>query len=384
MPATTKSQLRLNCQGGITIIMAILLLVLSLASAIYTAKTKLLDIRISSADYRKNQALLAAQSGIQHGIAQLDADPSFTGTLTNTVANNSYRVSVSQLLNGTTLANSPLWDHDIILNLTANGDSSDHTSTKTISQKVWLHAIIRTPPHATITSGSMVNVNGGVRIAANATGTVTNTPLSIWSHAMVTINDSTTTCAIDIYDDAQCATSPYSSSDSLASDILIDPFTSHGGSFPRDLFATTFGVPLSQSSALKQMAEQQISDCSKLNINSKGLIWVNGDCEIRRSRTIASATSPLLLIIENGELTLNRFSKIYGLVFLLNSTDSDSNVTLKKSAEIRGALISLPTLNLSGEDAGIRFDPIVLAEIAARSQAQFTRVEVIPGSWQDF
>ncbi len=82
-------------------------------------------------------------------------------------------------------------------------------------------------------------------------------------------------------------------------DIIQDPL------FPDDLFEVFFGVPRAQYQTVKGGAKI-LSDCSSLDENSSGLIWIKGPtCDISGGRVIGSPLGPVILVSAATLTTIN-------------------------------------------------------------------------------
>ena len=384
------TNLKINStNGGITIVMAMLLLVLALGSAVYSAQTKLLDIRIANAQLRKNQALLNAEAGLLQTIAQLSIMPQINDGIVNDAQ--IYTVEISPLLQAGLPVDSPMWHSDLVLKLTAQGYSDDGSSTVMLEQKLWLHAILRAIPNATITSAGKINIGGNFSIGANPHGAQLDMPLSVWSASSIAVSGNGATCAIEQYDQCDCNAFAYSNKTKINRDLYQDSRRSLGGSFPNDLFDYTFGIPSDNYWALKQLAQFQLTNCNQLNDATTGLVWVSGDCNINVNAVISSPQQPVILVIEDGDLILNGNAQLFGLVYLLDTKSCATNllaqcskVTLGGNAQIQGALISHADIELSGANFGIRFNHDILSKMEELEMEQYSTIEYLPGSWKDF
>ena len=367
--------------------MSLLLLGLSLIGALYTVKTKLLDIRIANSELRKNQAVISAEAGLQRGIAQLDVLPTNTASIVDeVVGNNKYTVDFVVMDDGTGQnLGHPNWENDRIVTITSTGVSDDGSGTKIMEQKAWVHPIVRSEPDSAMTVDGAINVGGNFNIGAAPNGGGLGVPLSVWSSSpALQISGSGETCGLEEFDNGECATYSYSDSTNQGADLYSDTLVSAGGTFPDDLFEHTFGVPRSEYQSIKDEAEEILADCSSLDTNSVGLIWVTGFCDT--SGDIGSRAAPVVLVIESAGFRMNANDEFYGVVYTFDAADSGAaaNITLNGGASVFGAFISDYDTGTVNGTYNLRFDPQVLANIVNGNNGQFMRIEVIPGSWKDF
>jgi len=96
----------------------------------------------------------------------------------------------------------------------------------------------------------------------------------------------------------------------VGTDIHVDDV------FPCDLFEYYFGVPSNLYQLVKANAEVY-SDCSGLNQDSSGLIWISGPgCRINSNTIIGTEENPVLLVIASADTKINGGAVIYGTVFV--------------------------------------------------------------------
>lgn len=367
--------------------MALLLLGLSLIGALYTVKTKLLDIRIANSELRKNQAVISAEAGLQRGIAQLDVLPSTTTSLVNeTVDNNKYTVDFSVIDDGTGQnLGHPNWENDRIVTITSTGVSDDNTGIKIMEQKVWVHPITRSVPDSAMTVDGTIEVGGNFRIGAAPNGGGLGVPLSVWtSSAAAYVTGSGDTCGLEEFDNNECGTFSYSDKTNQGDDIFLDTLVSAGGTFPDDLFEHTFGVPRDDYQSIKDQANQVVANCNSLGASTTGLVWVTGYCDT--PSVIGTTAAPVFLVLENADLKMNANDRINGVIYTFDAPGGSGggDVQMNGGAQLFGAFISDHNTGKVNGTYDLRFSPAVLANIVNGTNAEFMRVEMIPGSWKDF
>lgn len=375
--------------GAITITVSLLLLALSLMGAMYTVKSKLFDIRIANSEMRKNQAVISAEAGIQRGVAQLDVLPGTTASIVDEVVDdNQYSIDFIVMVDAVTGDNlgHPNWEGDRIVQIVSSGSSTDNTSEKIIEQKVWVHPITRSDPSSAITVSGGMGIGGAFTVGANPNGGGLGVPLSVWSDADVDLSGNGATCGLEEFDNEVCSSFPYSDKTIESSDVFEDTLVSAGGTFPDDVFEYTFGVATSDYQEIKDQADEIINDCSGLGASTTGLIWATADCTINANTEVGSVTDPVILIIEDADLKMNGGAIINGIVFSFSTTGSlgTGKISMTGSAFIRGAFISDHEIEISGGTFNTRFDSNVLGAISSLDNDNFTKVEMIPGSWKDF
>jgi len=371
--------------GAITVVMAMTMLGLALASTLYTAKVKMLDVRIANAEIRKNEAILSAESGLKRAIIQLDVENVDTAIISANITTSDidFEVSYSFIDSFETDGDCPKIVRFIGLN--SVGQSRDGTGTRTHAQKIALLPFTCGTPDSAITVAGSIGIGGAFTVGANPNGGGVGVPLSVWSNDEVTLGGNGATCGLEEFDGGYCPGSPYSDSTLEAADILDNDTTG----FPDDLLDYTFGIASANFQELKDQAEV-LSDCSTLpnpsptNITT-GFYWIEGDCTIT-SAIVGSVDEPVIIVVEDGLTKLAGGATIYGLVFAFETTPGSGSggVQIVGTNTIRGAFISNHDIDISGGTFNTRYDADVLENISQGSGPKLSTVEIIPGSWKDF
>lgn len=367
--------------------MSLLLLVLALGAAVYTANTKLLDAKIAEAKYRKDQAYVAAEAGIDHALSHIDSTNGFFGTLDQSAGDKfSVTVAATEDPVGTefVLADNP---NIKFRTVTSTGYSSDHTnasdwhSEQIIEQKVYRRPVAGGPASAVTVSGTLT-VGGNFKVGANPNGGGTGVPVSVWSNNDVKVTGSGSTCGLEEFDDpaAQgCDNGSYSDKDNIGSDIIAND-----AGFPSDLLLHTFGFPRADYLDLKDNAKYHVADCSGLDASSTGFYWVTGSCDF--VATVGTPDTPVIVVVENGSIKLNGNNHVHGIVYSLyvDTTKPVPNIQMNGTAAIKGALIVDSDIELSAGGLKIRYSPEILAQIIGGENPEFSSLHVVLGSWKDF
>lgn len=371
--------------GAITVIMALVMLGLALASAIYTAKTKILDVRIANAEIRKNEAILSAESGLKRAMIQLEVENVDTGVINSDIATSNTDFEVSYSLIETFETNGDCPKTVRLIGLSSVGQSRDGTGTRTHAQKVGLIPFTCGTPDSAITVAGSIGIGGAFTVGANPNGGGLGVPLSIWSDDNITLGGTGATCGLEEFDGGYCSGSPYSDSTLEAADILDNDTTG----FPDDLLDYTFGVASANYQELKDQAEV-LSDCSTLPNPSltditTGFYWIEGDCSFGASDIVGSVDEPVIIVVEDSLTKLVGSATIFGLVFAFETTaGSGGDVQMQGTSTVRGAFISDHDIGGSGGTFNTRYDADVLGNISGAGGPKLSTIAIIPGSWKDF
>ncbi|MBL0688337.1 MAG: hypothetical protein JJW02_02615 [Pseudoalteromonas sp.] len=380
--------------GAVTVVMAMTMLGLALASTLYTAKVKMFDVRIANAEIRKNEAILSAETGLKRAMIELESVSVSNGdkNVGLTATENKFTVAYTEVPNIPNIpnagCNSTSTSNPRVFELISVGNSRDNTGTRTLSQKVRVKPYMPDSPDSAITVAGNITVGGAFTVGANPNGGGLGVPLSVWSSESVFLGGNGATCGLEEFDGGYCSGSPYSDSTFEANDILEDTLVSTGGSFPDDLFKHTFGVSKANYQELKDQAEVLASCASLPNTGTDvttGLFWIEGDCTVNANKTIGSADEPVIIVVEDGDITLNGGATIYGIVFAFEATNgSGGDVSMIGGSTVRGAFISDHSITNSSGTFNTRYDIEVLNNISKGTSSELSNVVLIPGSWKDF
>jgi len=372
--------------GAITVVMAMTMLGLALASTLYTAKVKMLDVRIANAEIRKNEAILSAETGLKRAMIRLESVSVSNGTIATATADEPATAIVPAITATSTNNFSVTYSDSLsprVFELISVGNSRDNDGTRTLSQKVWVKPYVPDSPDSAITVSGNITVGGAFTVGANPNGGGLGVPLSVWSNGDVFLGGNGATCGLEEFDGGYCSGSPYSDSTFEANDIL-----ENDTGFPIDLFEHTFGIIKADYQELKDQAEVLASCASLPNTGTDvttGLFWIEGDCTVNANKTIGSADEPVIIVVEGGDITLNGGATIYGIVFAFEATNgSGGDVSMIGGSTVRGAFISDHSITNSSGTFNTRFDAQVLNNISEGTSPELSNVVLIPGSWKDF
>ncbi|BAW80193.1 hypothetical conserved protein [Candidatus Nitrosoglobus terrae] len=384
-------------QGVATLTVSLILSFLATLMTFYTTKVQVMEQRIAGNEFRADQAFAAAEAGIAEGIAYLQANanqvsawswipcnssvnyPCGNGTQNITwsfipqLENSAdYTMMLDQANGRYSLALLQSANPSGVFLLLAQGQSADGSGQAIVKQGIYLSANI---PQAALMVKGNVTFNGNSTVDANA-----GQAISIWANKDVKMNGGSTTGSIWAGGDIIMNGSYTVTGSILAQGNISLPngnttatgaITSKAAipDFPTDLFNYVFGVPQSQSSTIQAKATS-LTNCDSLNQNSSGLYWITGNCNKNGSGVIGSADKPVLLVV-NGNITMNGDSQIYGLVFSLSG-----NVTFNGKSTVTGSLITSQDTTINGS---FNYDSQVLKKVSIGQS-----LALITGSWADF
>lgn len=291
-------------------------------------------------------------------------------------------------------------------------DLDEASSTAVAQEVVVKYDLFGAGPKVPLTVASTFGAGGSFDIVANPNGGPnvegggkSGAPFSVWSPDSYELGGSTVTCQryeffatgtpepagdtapndqYEICDDCTCPDKQNEQFFYLSSDVKgkgID-IVDEDDDFPDDLFLFTFGVPRTDYTILKELAEP-IADCDTLDETSSGLYWSEGACEISSNSIVGTPHNPVLLISE-GDVRMNGGAVMFGVVYLFDPPDVAANpdLTLNGGAYIYGAIVGDSGGAGSGTGGNvIVYDEAVLNRVKLSPELQ--RVSPLPGTWSD-
>lgn len=408
-------------KGVSTLTISLLLLVAASMMVLYAAKQGVMEQRISANDYRYKEAFSRASGGMDRFLYDLRNNPNPAD------AASAYSLAVDT--NGDT---APNYRYDpagfctdvageedcgvrlIGVDMDADGDadvftveargiSDDRTGTVTVSQQIVGGANAPGgPPAAPVIVRGTVGTGGNYNVAANPYGGGATCdmpggvplPISIWSKDDTTLNASSATCDQGGFNGTMCS-SQVNSDNTTEADDVVD--VADGSPFPDDVFEYITGTPLSRYAEVKAGAKKiEVSaDCDNLNANSTGIYWVTVDCSYNANSQLGSAAAPVIVIVDEVDITLNAGSDLYGILFNFNKPAPGTNVpadataigevTLNGNAVIHGALVANASTSgkLNGTFA-VDYDKDVLCNMNSGAASLGFGIGTVLGSWRDF
>lgn len=364
-------------QDGMVVLTAvILLLILVTLVTLTTGRLKSFEYNILLNSQNYQQAFSSAEAGLSHAMSRLKEDRTWNGNTINTVlpGQGEYSVSASRQ----TIAR--LSAEIELITLVSIGNSPDAQSELTLQQQAIQYSILANPPDVPLIVAGGLNVSGNFEVAANPNGGGVGVPLSIWTDTDVDMNNgSGTTCGLQEFSDGNCSSSPYSKKGFQSLDILDnDP------NFPDDLMEYLFNTPEDEWPTLKADAQLKLSSCDTLNAGSVGLIWVDGDCSLNANAIVGSISDPVILVVSDGDITMNGGAEINGLVFSFRkpTTAVDFEMNMIGGARVNGILASNHPVGQSNGTFNSVFDAEVVESLEQNDA--FRRIAYVPGSWRDF
>lgn len=372
---TNQAQLT-HQRGAAVLVSVVLLLVLALLVTLYTGKIKLFEHRIVRNDQNYQYAFAAADAGLMKAMGRLTKDADWDGTaFSDTLTGNTtYTVS------GTTQTITRNSAEFTLMTLTSTGTSPDGLGTATVQEQAIIYSVIANPPDAPLIVAGGLNVGGSFEVVANPNGGGTGVPLSIWTDGDVDMNNgSGNTCGQQEYSDGNCSSDPYSENGFQDLDIV-----DNDASFPSDLFEYMFNVPETNWESVKADADETYANCDSLQVATTGLVWIDGDCSLNAGTVVGTTDDPVILIVTDGDITMNGGATINGIVFSFRkpSTILDFEVNMIGGATVNGTVASNHPVGHANGTYNAVYDADVLSSI--ETGEAFQRVARVPGSWRDF
>ena len=304
--------------------------------------------------------------------------------------------------------------NNIAIKVISTGTAEDGSAEATIMQTLATVEPGGGPPAVPMMSYNSITPTGTINIVVNPNGGGIGVPASIWSKNYVYIEEpgsgSVATCEIEEFlasrgsgfwttwtdidgvDYATCDSCTCPDKESLGAlshtqnteparkyfDIVDeDP------RFPDDIFEYYFGVVRTEYPQVRDAADSVLEDCSGAGVDTHGLVWVNGFCDLA-GKVVGSTAAPVALVASKG-IKLNGNSIFYGVLIVTDpdipaaaQTIDAIPVTLNGAPVVYGAVISDPGAALFNGSFTIVYMKSILSKIHP-----LILLGNLSGSWSD-
>ena len=109
--------------------------------------------------------------------------------------------------------------------------------------------------------------------------------------------------------------------------------------------------------------------------------WVTGDCELNYNDVDhSSASTPMLLIVEDGDVLVTAGTPFYGMIIMLSGNTTKHSATIEHGASIQGALCSNTPISLQQFGSNSYAKQVLLS---LQKAPKLAKIMSIPGSWSN-
>jgi hypothetical protein len=415
MNSNVKSQIKQN--GAATLFVAVVILIIMTLMVVYAARVGLFEQRISANDVRYKEAFAIADGGLDFstqlfasefallydGTDASTAASTLATIVTNSSVNNqslgSGSFSVTAANTGAVLGSIPIYTFSSV------GTGADGTGTATVERQITMSYVFGgTVPDVPVIVGGAVGTGGNFNVVANSDAAGDGVPVSVWASGDIEATGSSATCHDEFYDgnNAQCS-NPSGNDENITTgdgsnlttyDANYPDLLPNDANFPPDLFDFVFGLARADWEIKKAEAEangQLVSNCS--SIASAGtsagdnypLWWVDGNCSFTGNNTMGSESNPIILVVEDAELSVTGNSNINGIVYVFDNPDDAAtpSTALGGTTEINGSFISdVGGAAMSGSYSVV-YNPNIINAFSPSDGSNYS-FTYVPGSWKDF
>lgn len=415
-----KIPAHLRRQQGVSLVVTLVLVVLLSLLALYGAGVLVMDTRSAANDYRAKEALAAAEAGLEQGYSLLstnsnriraigldlnsdgdtgDANESAWTACTAAAttapcvavragdrANWSYLTVNAALTRQPTLGSfalhlmSPTNGNGkmLVYNIVASGNAAENTTNTPntiVKQGAYFYPLILSSIDSPLAATANISLSGNYSIITNANGGGSGVPVTAWSAGTITPSGSFTSCYAGDFVGSACPSSAALSKNGLSGPDLV----ANDSAFPPDLFKYLFGVPEADFAKIRAMATV-VADCNGLGPTSSGFYWVTGNCN-PPNNNIGTPEYPVLLVVE-GDATVNSSIDIYGLLFMFNSAGAVQRIISNGGPTLHGAIMGQDEIDfqLTGGFV-LEYNSAVLAALLNNMSTR--RLSRLPGGWSD-
>ncbi|WP_232787571.1 hypothetical protein [Paraglaciecola sp. MB-3u-78] len=370
---TMDASRALSQKGAAILLTVVLLLIMVTLVTLYTGKIQSFEHQILVNSQNQKWAQLSAKAGLNQGFGMLNVnkflpDVEISGNLED---NSTFIISATS---------DDLAGSRKLVTIKASGKSADGLAKATVTEQSLVYPILLNQPPAPLMVKHGFSSAGEFEVASNPDGLGVAAPLSLWSDAIVTLSGTRHhSCVLSEFNDGNCSTNIYSDHSIKQSDIVDG-----SASFPADLVSYLFNIPAAEWIQLQQQSDVVLADCDTLDINSWGVIWVDGDCDVSASTQIGTHSEPVILIIFDGNVVFQNDVALYGLLFSFRPAGSIKvlDINMQTDSAVFGAVVANYQLGTNNVLTRVVFQADVLQKLQDSKRLQ--RVARVPGSWHDF
>lgn len=270
------------------------------------------------------------------------------------------------------------------------------------------------PPAVPIMSFNSISPTGALNVVVNPNAGGIGVPTSIWSRNYAFIEEpgagSVATCELEEFlatrdssfwrswTDAEgveyvtcdsCTCPDKESLGALSHTQSTEParkffdIVDEDPAYPDDVFEYYFGVARTEYQQVRDAADTVLEDCSTVDTTLRGLVWVDGYCDLS-GREVGTATTPVALVTTKG-IKLNSNSILYGVLVITDPEIPPAEqavdaipVSLTGGPTVYGAVLNDPgAATLNGG-----FTVVYIEDILSKIHPLIV-LGNISGSWSD-
>lgn len=366
--------------GFTTFTVTLLLILILVGVSLLVGKLMVADRKISVNEVQYRQALALAELGIADGLSRQDAGIAIPGGgLTVSSAQGTYLLTTTNTTS-ITVGSYPNTLDVTPVELKSTATLPSNLGTATVRVQVAAYHLLSAAKAVPLMVAGGASIGGNFTVVANPNGGGPGVPLSVWSDQAVGGSGSWQTCHQGDFSGGSCSTN-LSDDNDIGPDIKASDPT-----FPDDLLWYLFGEPNTDEGWANMFDNGAISipNCSSLGATSTGIfiVDVGVDCDFTAS-LIGSAGAPVVLIVRDGDLTMNGGLVFNGIIFA--HSDDPSNpprVKANGTATVNGSLIANAPIDITSGTFNVKYDQSVLDGV--QQGASFQTTKMVPGSWRDW
>lgn len=364
--------------GFTSFTVTLILIIILIGISLLVAKVMITDRRVSLNEVQYRQALALAELGLADGVGHQSQNSAWRTTSgAGSTVTGSYTLSVIDDPAGSITIGASTSVTPVVVRSVAT--LADGTAEAAVEVKTITVNLLAGTPAAPLTVAGGMNIGGNFTAVANPNGGGLGVPLSVWSNQPVGGNGTWQTCHQGNFSGGSCSAN-ISDKNNILSDIKAsDP------AFPTDLMKYLFNENDNEAGwlNLEKRASQLVANCAGLNSNSTGIIIVDKGKDCSTPSVVGSLAKPVVLVIRDGQLTMNGGDVVNGLIFSYSTNlSSPPDTKINGTATLNGALVANYPLKITSGTFNAKYDQAVLSNIS--NGAAFQAVSLLPGSWRDW
>lgn len=364
--------------GFTTLSVTLILMLILLALALLVGKLLVSDRRISLNEVQYRQAVALAEQGLSDGFGRV-ASVDWRGSVNISGALGSYTV-LAQNASAAVIGSTTV----VPVTIRSEATLTDGQAQAVAEAKYVAKPLVTDIPGAPLTLAGGGGIGGTGIVLANPNGGGPGVPVSVWTDDAIDGGGNWETCHLGNYSSGNsCSDNLSSSRDGKHSDIKeSDP------DFPKDLVKYLFDIDGRTDAGnewWKTLGVVTVA-CENLASTNAKIIMVTGKCSLPDK--MGSASSPVVLIIKDGDLTMNAKSEFNGLLFAYSTPTSPTvkptsyNIMLNGGATLNGVFVANYAMDKLNGNYLVKYDESIMNTI--KHGVEFKQLKLVPGSWRDW
>lgn len=373
--------------GFTTLSVTLILMLILLALSLLVGKLLVSDRRISLNEVQYRQAVALAEQGLSDGFGRV-ASADWRGSDTISGALGSYTTVLAKNASAAVIGSTTVVPVTIRSEATLTDGQAQMVAQAVAEAKYVAKPLVTDIPGAPLTLAGGGGIGGTGIVLANPNGGGPGVPVSVWTDDAIDGGGTWETCQLGDYAGGNSCSDTLSSAGTGSGAGKHSDIKESDPDFPKDLVKYLFDIDGRTDAGnewWKTLGVVTVA-CDNLASTNAKIIMVMGDCKLPDQ--MGSASSPVVLIIKDGNLTMNANSEFNGLLFAYSTPTSPTvkpmshEIRLLGGATLNGVFVANYTMDKLSGNYLVKYDESIMNTI--KHGVEFKQLKLVPGSWRDW